>query len=187
MSSSLQQLWALIDPFKGELLALALTLAGGLVTFLLRARVRLIWGRSNNSLHMLPAGEKRVEIYAEKFYLQNTGRKPATNVEFVLSYKPDDLSVWQPRQYAEVTNPDGSLVVQIPFIAPYELVIVDVVYIDKVAAAVQSVKCQDTVAKNVPFVTQRQFGSAFNMIALILFLLGIAFVVRLLGIAIFGA
>jgi len=176
-----------MEPFRGELVAFCLALFGSLIAWTFRPRVKLIWGRSNNSLHFIPAGEKRVEIYAEKFYLQNTGRKPATTVEFVLSFRPDDISIWQSRQYTEANSPDGSLVITLPFIAPGELVVVDTVYIDKVAANVRSVKCQDALAKMVPFATQRNFGTKLNVAGAILFLLGIAFVIRLLGIALLGS
>jgi len=176
----------LLSPFSGELIAFGLTLFATMIAGLLRPKVKLIWGRSNNSLHMVPAGEKRVEIYAEKFYLQNTGRKPATEVEFVLSSKPNDLSVWQPRQYKEETTPNGDVVVTLPFIAPGELVIIDTVYIDARAASVVSVKCAETLAKQVPFVTQRRFGTFVMVLTAILMLSGAAFLLRILGIIIFG-
>lgn len=183
---TLAPLQQLLVPFAGELIAFGLTLVGTLVAWLLRPKVKLIWGRSNNSLHMVPAGEKKVEIYAEKFFLQNTGRKAATNVEFVLSGKPHDLSVWQPRQYKEETTPDGELVVVIPFVSPGELVIIDTVYIDARAASVMSVKCAEALAKQVPFVTQRRFGPVVTTIVAILMLSGVAFLLRVLGIMLFG-
>lgn len=186
MTNALTPLFEITSPFAGELIAFALTLAGTFVLWLLRPKVKLIWGRSNNSLHMVPSGDKRVEIYSEKFFLQNTGRKPATDVEFVLSGKPHNLSVWQPRQYKEETSPAGHLVINLPFVSPGELIIIDCVYIDARAAAVESVKCAEALAKQVQFVTQRKYGNFISTLVAVLMLSGAAFLVRLLGILVFG-
>jgi hypothetical protein len=176
----------LLTPYSGEIAAFCLTLVAALIFWLFRAKVKLIWGRSNNSLHFVTTAEGKAEIYCEKFFLQNTGRKPARDIEFVLNGKPDDFSIWQPRDYKMNVNPEGALVVSIPFISPYELVIIDTVYINRAASSVISVKCSEALGKNVPFVTNRNFGAKFNFMMLILLLLGIAFIIRIIGIAVLG-
>lgn len=193
MNVPISEVWANVEPIKGELIAFGLTLLGSLIAWYLRPKVKLIWGRPNNSLHMVPIRDEqgnetsKVEIYAEKFFLQNTGRKPATNVEFVFrGNTPDDLSLWQPRQYSKAVSPDGALVINIPFLAPFELVIVDAVYINKRAASVESVKCAEALGKVVNFSTNRNFGTIFNAIGLLLVLFGFAFLLRILGILVFG-
>jgi len=160
--------WSWVEPFRGEVVAFILTLLGIWIGRLLRPKVKLIWGRSNNSLHFVPtevpAEEKKdteitdVQIYAEKYFLQNNGKKPATNVEFVLSHTPNNLSIWQSRQYKKSLNPEGNLVVSIPSIAPLELIIIDTVYINRQAATVESVECSEVLGKEVSFFTQRKFG-----------------------------
>jgi hypothetical protein len=153
---------------------------GVLLARYVQPRVNLIWGQSNNSLHnyRLDNGTK-IEIYCQKYFLQNTGRVAAHEVEFVLSWAPDDLRVWQPRDHVELNLRDGQRLVRIPFISPQELVIIDVVWLDKRAAFVESVKCVEGLGRQVRFVTQRDFGKKVGIMAFILMVLGVAFVLSL--------
>ena len=100
----LSALWESVAQFHVQLVSLALTLLGVFVVWLFRPQVKLIYGHANNSLHNvgLPNPDPSQQpistsIYVEKFFLQNAGRKPATDVEFVLSNFPTNVSVFQPR------------------------------------------------------------------------------------------
>lgn len=179
MIELLNKLWELLAPIHSQLISLAFTLLGAFAVWLFRARVRLIWGRSNNSIHFVQSNDAKTEIYCEKFFVQNTGRKPATDVHFAMSYRPDDFSVFPSREYEEKTNPQGHYIAKLPFIAPGELVIVDVVYIQKRAAAVEAVICSEAVGKNVGFVTNRRFHPALNVFAFLSLFLGIAFIIQI--------
>lgn len=179
MIELLNRLWELLGPVKSQLISLSFTLIGAVIVWFFRAKVKLIWGRSNNSIHFVKGNDNKTEIYCEKYFIQNTGRKPATDVHFVMTYKPDDFSVFPSREYEEKTNPQGHYIVKLPFIAPNEFVIVDVVYIQKRAATVQAVLCSEAVGKNVAFVMNRQFHPALSMFAVVSFFLGIAFLLQL--------
>ncbi|MUZ72990.1 hypothetical protein GOZ90_09880 [Agrobacterium vitis] len=173
------KLWELLAPVKTQLISLSFTLIGAVIFWFFRAKVKIIWGRSNNSIHFVKDNDNKTEIYCEKYFVQNTGRKPATDVRFSMTYKPDDFSLFPSREYEEKTNPQGHYIVKLPFIAPNELVIIDVVYIQKRAASVEAVLCSEAVGKNVAFVTNRRFHPAFSMFALVTFFLGIAFLLQL--------
>jgi hypothetical protein len=95
-----------------------------------------------------------------------------------MSFKPDDFSLFPPRHYDQLTNPEGHFVVKIPFISPNELLIIDVVYIQKRAATIEAVVCSEATGKNVFFITQRRFGNFVNITAAILFFLGVAFIIQ---------
>jgi hypothetical protein len=173
------QMLELLAPFKAEIFSFILTAAGAIIAYFLRAKVKLIWGRANNSFHELNEGGNKFFIYAEKHFVQNMGKKPANDVEFVLSQKPDGLSIWQSRQYTSGANPDGHYVVTIPHIAPKELVIIDCVYISKNPATVNSVKCDESIGKEVNFIVNRNFGKLFNITGLFILFFGIIFVVSI--------
>jgi hypothetical protein len=179
MTELLSKLWVLAGPVQGQIVSLGFTLLGALIFWMFRTKVKLIWGRSNNSIHFLQSNDAKTEIYCEKYFIQNAGRKPATDVQFVMSYKPDDFSVFPARKYEVTTNPEGHYIAKLPFIAPGELIIVDVVYIQKRAASVESVICSEAIGKSVQFVTNRNFGMMFNLTAILIFFLGIAFLVQL--------
>ena len=184
----LDSVWNSIGPFQTQLIGLAVTLVGLYIAWLFRARVKLIYGRANNSLNQVrvpdPQDSQRdtfTEIYVEKFFLQNIGRKPATEVAFVLSNFPTDINIYQPRQVEFVSVGKGDCMIKIPKIAPSELVIIDCVYINMQAAFITSVKCSEALGKEVPFQTIRQFPKFVYIILLILMAFGISFVVQALA------
>jgi hypothetical protein len=178
--TQLNEWWSNLQAYHPVIFSAVFTTVLAVSTYFLRPSVRLRWGRANNSFHRLQANEGKLGIYAEKHYLQNFGRKAATNVEFVFSYKPDEVSVWEPRDYARKENPEGNFVLTIPQIAPKELVIIDSIYINKDSARVLSVKCGESVGKEVRFIVNRNFGTKFNLAAVAFMLLGVVFAISLL-------
>lgn len=179
--------WELIAPLFQALISLGISLLGALVMYAFRARVRLTYGRANNSRNVVftpdSADEKKklaTEIYVDKYFLQNTGKKPATHVEFVLSGFPTDVSVYPPRdtQFKRVDK-DGCLM-ELQRMAPGELVVIDCLFLNQPAAFVVSVKCAETLGKPKPFRTFRDMGQKFHLTAMTLMLLGIAFTVQIL-------
>ncbi|QFT71558.1 hypothetical protein FIU92_00835 [Ruegeria sp. THAF33] len=175
-------IWATLDPIHDELIGLAFTLLAACVLFLFRPRVKLIYGRANNSRNIISvptedntSNGNHTEIYTEKFFLQNVGSKPATNVEFVLSDFPADISVWQPRNVEYKNVEKGHCLVTIPQMAPRELVIVDCVYLNQRAAFVASVKCAECIGNEVPFWTVRRFSWWINTLIAALMFFGVAY------------
>ena len=182
----LNSLWNTIAPFYTQLICLGISLLGIFVVWLCRVRVRLIFGRANNSLNRVQVPDPQesqnftfTEIYVEKYFLQNAGNKPATNVEFVLSDFPTDINVFQPRETSFVPVGKGNCMVKIPKIAPSELVIIDCVYINKQAGFITSVKCSEALGKEVPFQTVREFLKYVEYVALLGLVFGIAFVAQI--------
>lgn len=185
--------WDSLALFHELLVGIAISGFSALALNMSRPRVNLIFGRANNSRNVVsgPSIEANVEIsdteiYVEKFFLQNVGKKPATNVEFVLSDFPSDISVWQPRETEFKSIEKGHCLIKIPQIAPLELVIVDCAYINQRPASVTSVKCAEVVGKEVPFTTYRRWPPVFHYVMQAFMLLGFAFivlnVVKILGV-----
>ena len=180
-------LWNSVAPFQTQLVSLALTLIGAFVVWLCRARVKLIYGRANNSLNRVSVQSSEhsqqstyTEIYVEKFFLQNVGRKSATDVEFVLSNFPTDINIFQPREAEFKQVGKGDCMIKIPKIAPSELVIIDCVYINMQAAYITSVKCAEVLGKEVPFQTIRKFPKFVEYALLVCLILGIAFIAQVI-------
>lgn len=182
----MERVFAAIGLVSDDLIALGFTLLGAGIFYLFRSRVKLIFGRANNSHNTvtIPAGEHNpnnsaAEIYIEKFFLQNVGRKPATDVEFVLSEFPTDVSVFQPRDVKYVKVQKTNCLIAIPRIAPGELVIIDCAYINQRAAFVTSVKCAEALGKEVPFWTLRRYPTFLNYAVIVLMMFGIAYLVQI--------
>ena len=181
----IRTIWVNLSPIHEDLIGLGFTLLAGMIFYLFKARVKLIFGRANNSLNVLsvpdPSDKNNqgpTEVYVEKFFLQNTGRRTATNVEFVLSDWPNDIRVWQPRQVEYIRAKKGECIVAIPQMAPGELVVIDCVYINKKAAFIASVKCAEALAKEVPFWTVRRFPTWVNSVFALLMVFGVAYLVQ---------
>ena len=162
------------------LLSVALSALLSLLAYALRAKVKLIWGQANNSYHQIKTEPQLVGVYCEKHYLQNLGRKPATNVEFVLSHPPTEISIWQARDYTKKPTPEGQFMLVIPQIAPRELIIIDTIYVNLRTADVISVKNGETIGKRVTFRVERYFGKVFATFVILLFLGGAAFYLSLI-------
>ena len=175
----------MLEQFAGEIIGVLSALVSAFVLYLFRPRVKLIFGRANNSRNVLEFGGQEgtpshTEIYVEKFFLQNVGKVPATNVEFVLSNRPTDVAVWQPRDVRYLTVEKQNFMICIPQIAPQEMVVLDFVYVNQPASFVVSVKCAETLATEVRFQTVRQYPSFVNAIVAVLLFLGLTFIFQLI-------
>jgi hypothetical protein len=186
VNQMLSQMWTFLEPVHDQTFGLGFTLIAALLLWLFRSKVKLIYGRANNSINHVtipdPKDEKNassIEIYVEKFFLQNLGWKPANDVEFVLSAFPTDINVWQPRDVEFKRVAKGDCLVKIPCIAPKELVIIDCVYLNMRAAYVTSVKCSEALGKEVPFQTFRQYPAWVNWLFAALLFFGAAFCFQL--------
>ncbi|QDL99930.1 hypothetical protein FLL57_22595 [Rhodopseudomonas palustris] len=178
---------------QSELISFSLTLLSALLFFIFRARVKLVWGRANNNFFRVktnpppqpnspeqaqnslvgPSAPSYVSLYSEKHYVQNSGRVPARDVNVIFSNKPDSISIWQDRKFDEFSLENGSYLVSIPSIAPHELVIIDSLWVTPNHGEVRGVRCADAQGRRVEFWVTRNFGRAFNIVALVLTILGI--------------
>lgn len=162
------------------IVSVILTAVVSTVVYTFRPKVKIIWGRANNSYNTVKTETNQTGVYCEKYYVQNTGRKPATDVEFVYHHAPTEIGIWQARDYAKKQTPEGNFMITIPRIAPKELVIIDAIYINLVTAEVISVKNGEVIGKRVNFVVNRKFNRFVEIAFLMLFFGGFAFYVSLL-------
>jgi hypothetical protein len=102
------------------------------------------------------------------------------NVDVIFSGKPDSISIWQNRKFVEVRLPNGNYIITIPSMAPYELVIIDSLWITPNHGQVDGVRCADALGKQVEFWVNRNFGRTFNIVVGLLMLLGAYYAIVLL-------
>ncbi|EKS34741.1 hypothetical protein [Afipia broomeae] len=175
-----EKVWLTLSPFQPQILAFAFTLAGTLIAYLLRARVKLIYGFANNSFHQLKADQGPVVVFCEKHYVQNAGKKPAEKVEIVFSCKPSEITVYPPRSFEQTDGPDGQMMLAIPYLSPGELVIIDTIHVNSRTAELRAVHCPENVGKRVEFWVQRKFGRLFNLFWIAMAFLGLFYAIQLL-------
>lgn len=166
MNSFVLNAWLALAPFHEFLSSLALTVFSGLLFWAFRAKVKVIWGSASATYHQFSLPPERggglAAIWTEKLYLQNTGRKPAVNVEIVLTAPPSSYALWQVRDHSAKVLSGGQFSLVIPSLAPQELLVVDVIDIDSRNVRVLAVNCPDALTQSVSFLPQRQFGHLVN-------------------------
>jgi len=172
---ALHSLIAATEVFHSFIVAVVLSLTTAGLLFVFRSKVKLIWGSTSLSVHNFPLNEdgQNAFIATEKFYVQNTGTKPAKDIELVLSAIPSSYRLWSPRMHEPRALSNGNFAISIPSMAPGELLIIDVIDIDRRNISLLSVNCPDTLSQHVEFAPQRQFGRAMTALIGYLMLAGL--------------
>lgn len=174
MSELFAQLWLKLAPVHDFISAIVITLASAFLLWLFRAKVKLIWGSTSTNFHSFKLREDgdRISIWTEKFFLQNVGKKAASNIEVVFSESITSYNLWAPRDHTCKLLTNGNFVINVPSLAPGELLIVDMIDIDARSPRLLSVNCPDALSTQVKFLARRQFGKPITALVAYLMLSG---------------
>ncbi len=183
MSSLVAYLEIILNGVADHALALIFSLLGAFILYLFRRRPRLSFARPHSSRHVLNVAQpdeppNLLEIYNEQFFVANTGRQAARNVEVVLSDFPRNIAINPPCDWTAKNVENGHCQISIPYIAPHELITVDCIYLNQRAAFVASVRCEESVGKAVNFWTVRKLPDWVNRLIVLLLILGVAYVLQ---------
>ncbi|WGT49047.1 hypothetical protein [Thioclava nitratireducens] len=187
MSDALSTIWDAIAPAHEFIGAVSITLLSSFLLWLFKARVKLIWGSTSTNFHKFKLRQDAddVHIWTEKFYVQNVGKKAAHDIEIVFSSVMNSYNLWPPRDHTSKLLGNGNFVIQIPSLAPRELLVVDMIDVELRNPDLLAVNCPEALAKGVKFVPTRQFGRAFNALIAYLMIAGLVgtfyFLIQLLG------
>jgi len=175
VSDALFSIWSALAPAHEFIGAVSITLLSSFLIWAFRSRVKLIWGSTSSNYHQFKINEdgNNVNIWTEKFFVQNTGRKAAHDIEIVFSAHMTSYNLWSPRDHKHKILENGNFVIQIPSLAPHELLIVDMIDIDSRNPKLLAVNCPDALSENVAFQVNRKFGWIFNTFVGYLMLAGL--------------
>ena len=173
--TQLQQMWASIAGLHDFVFAILLTLVTTFILWLFRSKVKIIYGSTSNNYHAFNYGPAQapVSVSTEKFYLQNTGKSHASNLEIVFSSRPSSFNLWSPRAHSVELLDNGNFVISVPSLAAKELLIVDMIDVEANGPRLLAVNCPDAIAQEVEFLPVRQFGNTFNAFVAFLMLAGL--------------
>ncbi|WP_120500724.1 hypothetical protein [Roseovarius sp. EL26] len=183
----LSEIWWYISSLGDQFIALAFTIVAALVFYAFRLRPILIYGRAHSSLHNLnvsqnqngpPESDDFLEVFNEQFFVQNTGKSPATDVSLVLSHFPRNVSINPGQKVSYEAIENGQCLIKLPYIAANELITLDCIYLNQRAAFFVSVRCAESVGKDVDFFTVRQFSNFTYSVIWLLILFGVAFILQ---------
>lgn len=152
-----------LEPFQKELVSLGFALLTALVLWLFRARVRLLWGLTHGFAFMIrptppaPAAQGGAQLPAPQPFLilstslilVNDGRVPATNVEVVFNWQPENFEVWPARPYQTVTGADGRFTLQFANVAPKEQFQIELLTAHR-RPDMLNVRCSECVGRAIP-------------------------------------
>lgn len=142
------------------------------ITKVLQSRVRLVFFSPSSTFFTLKNenGQAPLQVQSGQVMIQNSGRLAATNVEIIASGGPPaGYTLVPPVSHSAEVNTHGNWVLKIDFIAPREIVTVQILNGPKI----DSVRSADCVAQFVPVVHQRQLPAWFNYFATFLMVVGV--------------
>jgi hypothetical protein len=157
------------------ILSSTITVVVSLIGWALKPKTRIIYGSTSFTFHDFALGSEggRAQISVEKFFVQNVGKKPASEVELVFSHRPSSYSIFPPRNHDAADIQGGKFSIKVPSIANKELLIVDVIDVNRIKVDFMSVNCPDDIPKEVEFFSIRRFGR--SVYALVYFLMALGF------------
>ena len=144
----------------------------------LRPAVRLIWGTSHGFVFTVPQpnGAAAIPLYTKTFYVQNTGRESATDLEVHFSGKPEHFQVWPTFTCAADANPEGHYSIRFANLGPWEWLSIEALSANHQLPMLLRVRSRSGEGKEVSIAPRRIFPNWFNYTVAALMLLGVYWV-----------
>ncbi len=161
------------------------TFAAVLLTHWLRGKVNLITYSPNSTFFQLHESDDKtsaVTIRSGQVFIQNLGRKSARNVQItsVPGVLPSGYVVLPSLVHSTHVGPNGEWILQIPFIAPKELITLQLLN----GPNIDSVRSEDGIARAVPVIHQRVMPRWLNTLVVAVMVFGLLSFFYVIGIAI---
>lgn len=149
------------------------TVAAAVLGHFLRGRVRLIWFSPNSTnFQIKPADAPDQIIYVNsgQIIVQNLGRQSAKDVQItsVPGVAPAGYVLLPSLDHSIRHAPNGEWVVSIPFLAPKEVITLQILNGPMIA----TVRCADSMGKYVPVIHQRLYSKPILTLIAFLMLCG---------------
>ena len=159
----LREIWGAVEPAHEFILAILLSLVTAWLLAAFRPKVKLTWGSTSLNYHRFKLSEEGnfINVATEKLFVQNVGKKAASNIELVMNDQPTSYTLWPPRDHKYGPLEGGGYFIKIETLAPSELLIVDTIDIDNRNPRLVTVNCPDTLSNHVEFEPQRKYGKVF--------------------------
>jgi len=185
----MERIIEIIQGYESQLIALGTAIFIILIRQWLEPKVKIIWGQATNSFHVFPSGKATIpdgSIFTQKFFVKNTGKKPSSEIEMIFKSKPDQVSLYPEISAKHKDLSNGKFALEIPYIAPRGMIIVDTVCIDGKDGKLEQINCKDAVSKKINFTVNRQFPAWFNLSIAAFMFIGfvtvIYWILRMIGI-----
>ena len=173
----------MLEQFQRELLSLGAALLIALIRFLFQTRARLVWSLTHDFTFLLnaagsPAGSlPTLNVRTLSCFILNAShRVPATEVELIFNWRPENYNVWPMRPYEEHTSPDGRFTLKFANLAPREQFQVELLTTTKLPE-ILNLRSKECVGKRIAMRPMQAFPNWVNWTAFVLMLLGLASII----------
>ena len=176
----MERLFEILKAYDAQAIAFMISIILFLIKGWLDPKVKIIWGKANGSFHLLPnenSGNSNTAIYTEKFFVKNSGKKPSSQIELVFNSKPNQVSIFPEQSVITKDINNGKYAMEVPYIAPKGMVIIDTVCLNGKDGKLNQVNCKDVVSKQVQFIVNQKYSKWFNLSIVGLTFIGFAAVI----------
>ena len=182
MPDWLVSLWNDLSPVHGHVFGLLFSLITATLIYSFRPKVKIQWGVTSNFHHSVPHADNTQNfdvVFFENYFIQNTGRKPARKVQITIAPIPKNIQFYPPIKNLDISYDRENLHAEIPFLAPWERVNLNILNINTSPSTVTEVRCEDHVTFRRNFWVVRKFSAPVEWAILATLLMGLAYLITL--------
>ena len=137
-------------------------------------RPRMMWYSPPSFNFNVKTASGMMPVNTDGVTIQNTGRRPAKNVEIHLACSPRNFQIQPSMDFEEITSPSGVHIIRMPVLGAKEDVAFQVLYYDEIPNILQ-IRSDSGPAKHVAVWLTRRWPYWINITVAFLFLLGAGF------------
>lgn len=150
--------------YAKELIALLVPVITGIINWLFRSSVRLIYSTPHGFTFLVqqplidPQGtviKQTQTVHTRSYFFQNGGRGTAHHVEIVFNWKPPFMNIWPSRHYEEKTEVDSRYVLFFDSLAPRENFGLELLSINQDLPDLITVRCDEGMGRKVTMYPQQ--------------------------------
>lgn len=171
----------IISQYGKEIVAFVIPLFSFLLNKFFKNSTKICYGKLHQFTYLIPEPLKNEngDILRQKqtldtnsYVFKNEGRESATNVEITFNFSPMYINVWPSRHYDTKTNEDGRYVINFDYLAPKEIIQLELMSINHELPSLLSVRCKEGIAQQIWFYPQKVMNQYFIKCLMLLVFLG---------------
>jgi hypothetical protein len=160
------------DEVLAVVIAALLSLLSWIVLRILTPRARIAWGISHQHAFLLQNLQSQTIVYTREIWIQNIGRARAEGLEVILNAAPNHFDVWPQRHFAQLTNPNGNLIIKFDDLNRREHVTISMFQPMIQLPLVTNVRWSGGQGMQLPMAPQRVWPNWFIRVLFALLILG---------------
>jgi hypothetical protein len=171
---------SVVQMFQKEIISAIFTLLIAGAFYLFRAKVELVWSSPHSFNFLLKRNSEEslptLNLRTESIFVRNTGKIPATEMEIIFNFPPENYNIWPVRTFETYANPDGRFTLKFPNLAPKEGFQIELLTFGDLPGII-SLRSKECVGKSINMYPVRIPPRPIRIVVAFLVYLGIACVI----------